>query len=276
MLFWAGLRGAVGVALAAGLQGPNSFVLRATVLIVVVLTVIIFGGTTARMLEILGIRTGVADEPDSDDEFDIEVVPNGTYGRKPYNNNDNANSYDYYGNTPNKKATLTGRNGIALADTAHPNIRPSGPNRDASYSSGTNSANLPSGVASPRRFSNRTNTNLDAIHPALPLLDHTDSNDYEADLDLPPTARRPQLHSEIGRTTSAPPVPGALPTTGGSEVHGVGGVAGMAGGLRHFLAEGLHSVEDPAQWFRQLDEEFIKPKLLLDPGDGAGRGGGVV
>ena len=59
MLFWAGLRGAVGIALAAGLEGTNAPALRATVLVVVILTVIIFGGTTARMLEILGIRTGV-------------------------------------------------------------------------------------------------------------------------------------------------------------------------------------------------------------------------
>jgi solute carrier family 9 (sodium/hydrogen exchanger), member 6/7 len=70
MLFWAGLRGAVGVALAAGLDDPNSSpTLKATVLIVVVLTVIIFGGTTARMLEIVGVRTNVVSEDvDSDDE----------------------------------------------------------------------------------------------------------------------------------------------------------------------------------------------------------------
>ncbi|KAI5294043.1 monovalent cation:H+ antiporter, CPA1 (nhx1), partial [Ascosphaera acerosa] len=79
MLFWAGLRGAVGVALAAGLEGENAPVLRATVLVVVVLTVIIFGGTTARMLEILEIRTGVVEEVDSDDEFDIEIAPSGTF-----------------------------------------------------------------------------------------------------------------------------------------------------------------------------------------------------
>lgn len=70
MLFWAGLRGAVGVALAAGLNdASSSSTLKATVLIVVVLTVIIFGGTTARMLEILGIRTNVAsDDYESDDD----------------------------------------------------------------------------------------------------------------------------------------------------------------------------------------------------------------
>jgi sodium/hydrogen exchanger-like protein 6/7 len=82
MLFWAGLRGAVGVALAAGLEGKNARALRATVLVVVVLTVIIFGGTTARMLEILEIRTGVVEEIDSDDEFDIEVTNGGTFYKR--------------------------------------------------------------------------------------------------------------------------------------------------------------------------------------------------
>ncbi|EIW76620.1 sodium hydrogen exchanger [Coniophora puteana RWD-64-598 SS2] len=70
MLFWAGLRGAVGVALAAGFKGDSAPTLRMTVLVVVVLTVIVFGGTTARMLEVLGIRTGVEDEAASDDDDD--------------------------------------------------------------------------------------------------------------------------------------------------------------------------------------------------------------
>src|SRR5690242_12249720 len=81
MIYWAGLRGAVGVALAAGLTVNNGDTLRATVLVVVVLTVIIFGGTTARMLEIMGIRTGVVEEIDSHDEFDIEVVNGSTFQR---------------------------------------------------------------------------------------------------------------------------------------------------------------------------------------------------
>ncbi|CAL1698350.1 unnamed protein product [Somion occarium] len=74
MLFWAGLRGAVGVALAAGFKGENAQTLRITVLVVVVLTVIVFGGTTARMLEVLGIRTGVEDDGASDSE-DEETRP---------------------------------------------------------------------------------------------------------------------------------------------------------------------------------------------------------
>lgn len=74
MIFWAGLRGAVGVALAMGIQGEAKWTLLATVLVVVVLTVILFGGTTASMLELLGIRIGCVDEhDDSDDEFDIEA-----------------------------------------------------------------------------------------------------------------------------------------------------------------------------------------------------------
>ncbi|KAF0276304.1 hypothetical protein FOG50_02829 [Hanseniaspora uvarum] len=74
MTFWAGLRGAVGVALAMGIQGDQKWPLLATVLVVVVLTVVLFGGTTANMLEILKIKTGCIDEmgEDSDDEFEIE------------------------------------------------------------------------------------------------------------------------------------------------------------------------------------------------------------
>lgn len=73
MTFWAGLRGAVGVALAMGLQGEFKSTLLATVLVVVVLTVILFGGTTAGMLEVLNIKTGCIDEDESDDEFDIQT-----------------------------------------------------------------------------------------------------------------------------------------------------------------------------------------------------------
>lgn len=71
MLFWAGLRGAVGVALAEGMKGENAVALRTTVLVSVVLTVVVFGGTIGRMIEILGIRTGVEeDDGESSDEED--------------------------------------------------------------------------------------------------------------------------------------------------------------------------------------------------------------
>ncbi|KAM9886455.1 hypothetical protein OXX79_014175, partial [Metschnikowia pulcherrima] len=87
MIFWAGLRGAVGVALALGLQGEAKSTLLATVLVVVVLTVIFFGGTTASMLEILGIKIGVVEEgDDSDDEFDL-VAPKLAVGNSSSNVN---------------------------------------------------------------------------------------------------------------------------------------------------------------------------------------------
>ncbi|PVF92591.1 sodium/hydrogen exchanger [Serendipita vermifera] len=73
MLFWAGLRGAVGVALASGFTGPNQGALRTTVLVVVVLTVIMFGGTTSRMLEVMGIRTGVEEGEESSSEEEERV-----------------------------------------------------------------------------------------------------------------------------------------------------------------------------------------------------------
>ncbi|GAA5844915.1 hypothetical protein JCM11251_004668, partial [Rhodosporidiobolus azoricus] len=71
MLFWAGLRGAVGVALAQGLKGEHAATLQTTCLVAVVLTTMLFGGTIQRMIEILGIRTGVDDgeeDESSDDE----------------------------------------------------------------------------------------------------------------------------------------------------------------------------------------------------------------
>jgi solute carrier family 9 (sodium/hydrogen exchanger), member 6/7 len=81
MLFWAGLRGAVGVALAAGFQGKNAQTLRTTVLVVVIATVVLFGGTTARMLEVLGVRTGVEDDAGSSSDEEAERAffggPNG-------------------------------------------------------------------------------------------------------------------------------------------------------------------------------------------------------
>lgn len=76
MLFWAGLRGAVGVALAAGIKGHNAKSLRTTVLVTVVISLVFFGGTIARMVEITGIRTGVQED---DDESSDEEGPLGGY-----------------------------------------------------------------------------------------------------------------------------------------------------------------------------------------------------
>ncbi|KAF9289924.1 monovalent cation:H+ antiporter, CPA1 (nhx1) [Linnemannia elongata] len=71
MLFWAGLRGAVAFALAAGLDSVSeAAALKTTILVVVVLSVIVFGGTTARMLAILGVKIGCVDSEGESDEED--------------------------------------------------------------------------------------------------------------------------------------------------------------------------------------------------------------
>jgi sodium/hydrogen exchanger-like protein 6/7 len=111
MLFWAGLRGAVGVALAAGITGDNADALRTTILVVVVMTVVIFGGTTARMLEVLGIRVGVEDDDDSSDDDGGWAAHGGNLalamgpgsrkyaGRHPYGD-DYGEDYNSYGGSP--------------------------------------------------------------------------------------------------------------------------------------------------------------------------------
>lgn len=265
MLFWAGLRGAVGVALAAGLTGKNGYVLRATVLVVVVLTVIIFGGTTARMLEILGIRTGVVEEIDSDDEFDIEIVANGTFSRK---------SGTGFGHTPRPSA-----NGAVPLDTV--GFRSGGgggagnEQRMAKYSSGhTSPPDRPTGLAA-RRNSSRL-TVQDAAEQGLLSPSDSPSNDPEEDdLDLPPQARRSPVRAASPRHESAP---STYPTSGSAHPDGRVGhaeqsrVAAATGAITQLIS-GLS--EDPAGAFRQIDEGFIKPHLLLDP-KGGGHGPGAV
>ncbi|KAG6910378.1 hypothetical protein DXG01_011093 [Tephrocybe rancida] len=120
MLFWAGLRGAVGVALAAGFQGKNAQVLRTTVLVVVVLTVVLFGGTTARMLEVLGIRTGVEDEADSSDDDEFS-------GRTPWLGRRNARYGSYVDEEPSALPTGGTRIGNLYAGARSYNHQAQGP-----------------------------------------------------------------------------------------------------------------------------------------------------
>lgn len=253
MLFWAGLRGAVGVALAAGLTGNNSWALKATVLVVVVLTVIIFGGTTARMLEILGIRTGVVEEIDSDDEFDIENVPGGSYYK---------HSGTGIGNIPqrgNGSVQLTGLNGhdrrgsergTYVSGNSSPNNRPTSLSRKNS----TNGRN-------------RDESEQDLLQP----IGSTDS-DVESDTsDLPPAAKRNQRQRAATMPNEGDLGNSPYPTSGSLTIDAPRITAsGAINSLLHGTAE------DQAAWFRQLDEGFIKPKLLLDGGKGPHGGSGGV
>jgi sodium/hydrogen exchanger-like protein 6/7 len=248
MLFWAGLRGAVGVALAAGMTGPNSWALKATVLVVVVLTVIIFGGTTARMLEIMGIRTGVVEEIDSDDEFDIESHPGGSYYKSSSGNG--------IGHAPKRGSmALQGLNGNGhrpergsfVSGNSSPNVRPSSLSRTGSQS---------------RKAAQREAEDL--LRPV-----GTDDSDMDSDTsDLPPAAVR---RSPSGRTPSSSSDNDGTPYPTSGRVRADTEPQISAAGAINSLLHG--TTEDQAAWFRQLDEGFIKPKLLLDSGKGPHNGG---
>ncbi|KAH8815644.1 Sodium/hydrogen exchanger family-domain-containing protein [Xylogone sp. PMI_703] len=251
MLFWAGLRGAVGVALAAGLTGTNANAFKATVLVVVVLTVIIFGGTTARMLEILGIRTGVVEEVDSDDEFDIEAVSGGSY----YKHSGRA-----IGNIPRK-----GNGSVPLDDVRYNDNG----SRRGTYASGNASPhNRPSSLS--RKGSTVDRRNESEQNLLSPNVDITD-DEYDSDAsDLPPAARRaskkrqqPPAEEDIGMP---------YPTSGTSNRNETPTIT-ASGAISQFLNG---TAEDHAAWFRRLDEGFIKPKLLLDGGKGPHGGPGGV
>ncbi|KAK7949708.1 hypothetical protein PG996_000294 [Apiospora saccharicola] len=259
MLFWAGLRGAVGVALAALLTGPNSYPLKATVLVVVVLTVIIFGGTTARMLEILGIRTGVVDEVDSDDEFDIEAAPGGSYYKR---------SGTGIGYTPRT------RNGsVALGRVDSNGKRPKQAER-GSYVSGSRSpSTFGPRPASLSRKNTRSQTLDDSERGDLLNPSNLTDSDVGSDVDtsdLPPPARKtPRRKSSPmltpGGTSEEEDSVFSYPTSGARNPAPV--TASSA--IRQLL-----TTHDPQALFRQLDEDFIKPTLLLDGPGGPGGGHG--
>jgi sodium/hydrogen exchanger-like protein 6/7 len=268
MLFWAGLRGAVGVALAAGLTGTNGLALRATVLITVLLTVIIFGGTTAPMLEILNIRTGVVEDIDSDDEFDIEPVPhsarkNGNIYGHNVKNSGNGHPIDLNNVRGNKRRGHT-----------------------ASYSSGNQSPHgapphhsdgEQRGTSRVRRNGSTAAAEAQSTAEEGLLSSHTASggeNDYfgdeyenDDDYDLPPAARRLSPRQGAGAAGSS---------DSGNNASQGGGSGGTSTTLtaRGAISTLLNATsEDAGNLFAQLDENFLKPHLLLDPN--SGRGGGV-
>lgn len=298
MLFWAGLRGAVGVALAAGLQGNEGPALRATVLVVVVLTVIIFGGTTARMLEILGIRTGVVEEIDSDDEFDIETANGGTYYKR---------SGTGFGHHPRPPAIgLDYVSGNRLGGGA--NGSAARPGNDRGYSS-SNGRSPPLGRARNGGSNHRKNSTISqrereaAAQAGVLLSSHgsgsgsTSDDEDGVDLDLPPAApRRKQSPlslplSSDSRARSAPDIilnndsdplmgvdAGDIGVSAGiasstSDLVGMstpsGGGAGGTSRIRNLLRG---ATADHTAWFMQLDEDYIKPHLLLDQHQGQGKG----
>jgi sodium/hydrogen exchanger-like protein 6/7 len=259
MLFWAGLRGAVGVALAALLTGDDTRALKATVLVVVVLTVIIFGGTTARMLEILGIRTGVVDEIDSDDEFDIEAIGGGSYYKRSGNG---------IGFNP--------RGGAGSTSMPLDNVRSTGNNkrsdsrdrraRGSSWAPGTIGSKRQNGVG--RTSSRGRDEDFERSDLLGAVSGHTTDSELGSDIDtsdLPPAAPR--------RRSSPLPQQMMAATDADAGSGDAGESSSTPTGSQHPITataaiRQLFSSEDPSALFRQLDEDFIKPKLLLDGGAG--------
>jgi len=256
MLFWAGLRGAVGVALAAGLTGENGAALRATVLVVVVLTVIIFGGTTARMLEIL-----------SDDEFDIETATNGTYYKR---------AGTAVGHTPRRSDHAVP---LSPIDTRSNGVVAAG---FASYSSGNNSQSPPirpdSAMAARKNSAISQKERETATQNLLSRGSNAQSEDedLDSDSDLPPAAAR----RSPKRRASPRPLGEPFSSAASSSYPTSGTPGNGEGGESHMTATGAISqlfsgtTDDHAAWFRQLDEGFIKPKLLLDQSKGGSGHGG--
>ncbi|KAH6849833.1 Sodium/hydrogen exchanger family-domain-containing protein [Chaetomium sp. MPI-CAGE-AT-0009] len=282
MLFWAGLRGAVGVALSALFTAKETQALQATVLVVVVLTVIIFGGTTARMLEILGIRTGVTDEMDSDDEFDIEAVGGGLYKRSDtaigFNPRArNRGSVVPLGSVGNDSSNPS-RNGRAGSGSRE---------RNGGWASGHRSPNtaplVRQGSSSrSRNKGQKASGNVDDFERSELLGTASSGRDTDSEFgsdidisDLPPAA-------PVSRSRSPMLAPGGgAGTEGGagpSRQTGPGEGGSGAGHQQPLTATAairqLFSTEDPSALFRQLDEDYIKPHLLLDGGNSRNGGSG--
>ncbi|KAH8752561.1 sodium/hydrogen exchanger 3 [Diaporthe sp. PMI_573] len=263
MLFWAGLRGAVGVALAALITGNDRFALKATVLVVVVLTVIIFGGTTARMLEILNIRTGVVEEIDSDDEFDIEAVGGGNYYKR---------SGTGIGYVPRRT-----NSNLSLGRVDGSNGRRNGSSDPHSWSSGHRS---PHGFDRPSSISRKGSRANFPDPEQSELLGSNSASVTDSDLgsdvdisDLPPAAPKrraspvPPTSIPAGESSAA-----SQPVLSGTRDRSATlteGAKSAASTLKQLLTS-----EDPSALFRQLDEDYIKPHLLLEDNRGRGHGNG--
>ena len=65
MMWWSGLRGAVALALAVDMPSRHRFMMVSTTCVLVTFTVLVYGGSTLRMLRALKIRTGVHEDDDN-------------------------------------------------------------------------------------------------------------------------------------------------------------------------------------------------------------------
>jgi len=97
-------------------------------------------------------------------------------------------------------------------------------------------------------------------------LDSDEASDAESDAGLPPPAQRrsPQKPTSVNDGGSGSGS-GEI-TDQAAQQQGYGGYVNQLAGIWRT------TTEDQAEWFRKIDEDFIKPTLLLDP-KGANQGG---
>jgi sodium/hydrogen exchanger-like protein 6/7 len=255
MLFWAGLRGAVGVALAAGFHGANAQTLRTTVLVVVVLTVVMFGGTTARMLEVLGIRTGIEDDAaSSSDDEPMPIRRGGARWQRLGDDPHHLNQNQGYART-----AAAARTGTYLVQSPRSyNHHVQSQSRSRSVSPQDNH------LASARHGSSSSIGNLGRGHgrPFSPVLFSAASSDsYDSDGEVLPLA----------------PTAGASAGAGTTDAPSSAPLSPMA----------VEHIED-GKWFQAIDERYLLPlfsnatasrsfyarRMRRTPGVGEGNGGG--
>ncbi|KAJ9473979.1 Endosomal/prevacuolar sodium/hydrogen exchanger [Pseudozyma hubeiensis] len=259
MLFWAGLRGAVGFALSAGIEGQNAIALQTTVLVTVVLTVIVFGGTTAQMLEILGIRTGVQDdEGESDDDEDEDDVMR-LRGMQRRSYLDASNYRD-----ASERAGLT-RSGNRFASGGKSGYR------DASASSSPRASLSHSGSV----YARGQGAAGKAGNPRGGFADDLDEEDevssFSSDM-LPSRSSTPGLSSGLGPLSSSAGGPGLssarTPSNAGSlpslsEIRRAVIEASSADGSTSSPAKQLLDraglVMKDGQWFQAIDQKYLLP-----------------
>ena len=93
----------------------------------------------------------------------------------------------------------------------------------------------------------------------------TTESDFDSDgSDLPPAAKRPErrrspVHGHNGDMGAPYPTSGTARENDTPQITASGAISSLLHG----------TAEDHAAWFRQLDEGFIKPRLLLDGGKGS-------
>jgi len=240
MLFWAGLRGAVGFALSAGIEGQNAIALQTTVLVTVVLTVVVFGGTTAQMLKILGIKTGVQDDEgdSSDEDEDTTLMRLRQVKRR-----------NQYGNGRSSRTGGSGSNSRRNRDRAGNGNKWNEDNVPLTYLDEEDDEDLQpiSRSNTPSGSNKRRTTNQFSIAD-LEDLDETSRRSSESSEALPSSSKN------NNNSTSSTPT-SSKPSFSANDFEAAKG--GSASAMQLLDKAGL--IIRDGQWFQKIDERYLLP-----------------